>query len=135
MSIQKIVFRLNLRYPNGRVHQLDYEGRERFHVGQEFEMYGRRWRVAYVGHSGRGRRDAESQLVTCLPLTEMRRPRVNGRAVDYDRLVGDLALINDLLEQIEESESASMQGTRGDLDRTRARMLELLAAFGPPSAS
>ena len=40
--------RLSLNYPNGRSHVVEYEGPEEFRVGQEFELYGRRWRVAKI---------------------------------------------------------------------------------------
>lgn len=37
---------LCLEYPNGRVHRVDVPGEVK--AGQEFELYGRRWKV--VGH-------------------------------------------------------------------------------------
>lgn len=61
--------RLSLNYPNGRAHLLDYEGPQEFHVGTEFELYGRRWRVSYIDRP-RGSRFHETRaVVTCIPLT------------------------------------------------------------------
>ena len=63
------MLRLSLEYPNGRTHELDYEGPARLHPGDEFNLYGRRWRVE-------GRRPTRHALkgapavVVCSSLTE-----------------------------------------------------------------
>jgi hypothetical protein len=124
--------RLSLRYPNGRTHQCDYEGARRFHVGHEFELYGRRWRITDIGRPRGARRDESTRVATCVPLTAR---RTTFRNVRYESLVRDLASIGDLLEQTKHSDSPTMEETREGLEQTRARMLELLAEFGPPSAS
>ena len=124
------MFRLSLKYPNGRSHHLDYEGPRRFRVGSEFEMFGRRWRVNDI-RAPKTRLGESGRVVTCEPLTQS----PSTQHVDYDQLVHDLAAINDLLERTKTSRSAAMQETRQDLERTRTRMLELLAAYGPPSSS
>jgi hypothetical protein len=63
------VLRLSLRYPNGRSHDLDYDGPQRFHVGHEFDLYGRRWRVIEMRRARAGRREEGPRIVTCVPLT------------------------------------------------------------------
>lgn len=60
---------LSLDYPNGRSHLIDYQGPQRFHVGQEFELYGRRWRVSEIKRP-RERRGVESpRVISCVALT------------------------------------------------------------------
>jgi hypothetical protein len=61
--------RLSLNYPNGRTHVLDYDGPETFHVGTEFELYGRRWRVSYIERPRDSRYQGTQRLLTCIPLT------------------------------------------------------------------
>jgi hypothetical protein len=63
------MLRLSLRYPNGRSHDIAYEGPERFQVGQEFELHGRRWRVAEIKRSRDTRFASSGRVVTCVPLT------------------------------------------------------------------
>ena len=57
--------RLSLKYPNGRSHDLEYDGPVRFHVGREFELYGRRWRVSQIQRP----RHQAGRVVDCVPLT------------------------------------------------------------------
>ena len=123
------MFRLSLKYPNGRSHHLDYEGPRRFRVGSEFEMFGRRWRVNDI-RAPKTRLGESGRVVSCEPLTDSPSDRL-----DYEKLVRDLAAIDDLLERTKTSRSVAMQKTRPDLERTRTRMLELLAAYGLPSSS
>lgn len=61
--------RLCLNYPNGRSHVLEYEGPQEFHVGSEFELYGRRWRVSYIDRPRDSRFRNARPVVTCVPLT------------------------------------------------------------------
>lgn len=65
----KGVPRISLDYPNGRSHLLDYEGPQRFHVGQEFELYGRRWRVSEVKRVRDTRAGGFNRVIACVPLT------------------------------------------------------------------
>jgi uncharacterized Zn finger protein len=60
--------RLSLNYPNGRSHVVEYEGPEEFRVGQEFELYGRRWRVAKIKRP-RARGVNSYCVVSCVPIT------------------------------------------------------------------
>lgn len=61
--------RISLDYPNGRSHVLDYEGPQRFHVGHEFELYGRRWRVSEIKRVRDTRAGGFNRVVACVPLT------------------------------------------------------------------
>ncbi|HET7136757.1 MAG TPA: hypothetical protein VFI04_00235 [Gaiellaceae bacterium] len=64
------MLRLSLRYPNGRSHDITYEGPERFQVGQEFDLHGRRWRVVEIKRPRETRFGTSGRVVTCVPLTE-----------------------------------------------------------------
>jgi hypothetical protein len=59
---------LSLQYPNGRIHEM--ESSEVLKFGQEFTMYGRRWKV--VGPLGRsaGRYAARERRLLCRPHGE-----------------------------------------------------------------
>ena len=66
--------RLSLRYPNGRVHECSLD-RLDLVPGQEFELYGRRWRVDRVLPAERARTEArplrdESLLCLCVGSRE-----------------------------------------------------------------
>jgi hypothetical protein len=79
-SIGDEVARLSLDYPNGRSHVIDHHGPQRFHVGQEFELYGRRWRIAAITRP-RPKRGVESpRVISCVPLTESALVRDSSRA-------------------------------------------------------
>jgi hypothetical protein len=59
---------LSLEYPNGRTARVDYDGPLQTEIGQEFELYGRRWRV--IAHK-RPRHAPENvePVVVCKLLT------------------------------------------------------------------
>jgi hypothetical protein len=58
---------LSLQYPNGRIHEL--ESPEILKSGQEFTMYGRRWKV--VGRLGKsGRYATREHRLLCRPHGE-----------------------------------------------------------------
>jgi hypothetical protein len=61
--------RLLLEYPNGRTHELDLEDEQRFNHGDEFELYGRRWRVI-ARRTTRNAPNGVAPIVVCAPLTE-----------------------------------------------------------------
>ena len=66
--------RLSLRYPNGRVHECSLD-RLDLVPGQEFELYGRRWRVDRVLPAERARNEPrlrrdESLLCLCVGSRE-----------------------------------------------------------------
>ena len=65
--------RLALEYPNGRTHELDYNGPFRCHAGDEFELYGRRWRVVGRRLPPRNARMGAVPVIVCTSLvTETR---------------------------------------------------------------
>jgi hypothetical protein len=39
---------LALEYPNGRVHECELMLKDQLRLGEVFELYGRRWRVAHL---------------------------------------------------------------------------------------
>jgi hypothetical protein len=73
------VLRLSLRYSKGRSHDFDYHGPERFHVGQEFELYGRRWGVSAITPPRSSRFGESCRVVSCVPLTGSALPRSEPR--------------------------------------------------------
>lgn len=67
--------RLVLTYPNGRTHEVDYEGDGRFDAGSVFELYGRTWRVTgLTSRRGYGSQRIDN-VVVCRPLTASPLPR------------------------------------------------------------
>jgi hypothetical protein len=64
--------RLLLRYPNGPVKVIDYDGNQPLIRGDTLELYGRVWRVA-----GRDRND-----IGCRPVSEspLNRPRIDSQS-------------------------------------------------------
>ena len=59
--------RLLLEYPNGRIHNVSYEGALP-EVGAAFELYGRRWRVVAHQRPRNAPKGVEPVLL-CRPLT------------------------------------------------------------------
>jgi uncharacterized Zn finger protein len=65
--VRKVV----LEYPNGRRHEIEFDGEERLEVGDSFDLYGRRWRVTSVASPRRpgSRRYLATDAIICRPIT------------------------------------------------------------------
>jgi hypothetical protein len=67
MSMRRVVETpIALRYPNGRVHETVLDRRLR--VGQQFDMYGRRWMAVATKQGRRGQRNGVRRIV-CVPVS------------------------------------------------------------------
>ena len=69
------IYTLTFRYPNGRTHEVEEEIQSRLAVGQEFERFGRTWRVASSSVM-RGRRPhvslSEPEAIECYQVSDRR---------------------------------------------------------------
>lgn len=65
--VRKVV----LEYPNGRRHEIEFESDQRLEIGDQFELYGRRWRVisTTIPRKPGTRRYVESNAIVCRPIT------------------------------------------------------------------
>jgi hypothetical protein len=65
------VAKVVLEYPNGRRHEIDFDGEQRLEVGDSFERYGRRWRVMSVASPRKAgsRRYLDNDAIVCRPIT------------------------------------------------------------------
>jgi hypothetical protein len=62
---------LALRYPNGRTHEAIVERDAPLEVGDEFELYGRRWRALQpLGGRSRPQTSADRRPMLCFSVTE-----------------------------------------------------------------
>ncbi|HEY2778627.1 MAG TPA: hypothetical protein VGI77_12070 [Gaiellaceae bacterium] len=62
--------RLSLTYPNGRTHEVDSDVAQRFDLGDEFDLYGRRWLVVSTETAGGTRYGRRTPgLIGCRALT------------------------------------------------------------------
>ena len=64
--VRKVV----LEYPNGRRHEIEFESDQRLEIGDQFELYGRRWRVisTTIPRKPGTRRYVESNAIVCRPI-------------------------------------------------------------------
>ncbi len=60
--------RLSLDYGNGRTHETEFVGDLPFNPGDEFDLYGRRWRVTGYGLP-RTQRYGAPTMAICEPMT------------------------------------------------------------------
>lgn len=74
--------RLLLEYPNGRAHEVEFDGKQRFNRGDEFDLYGRRWQVVSRGRS-RGPRHKYTNAIVCRPLTASPLPNADTSALEH----------------------------------------------------
>jgi hypothetical protein len=65
-------YALKLRYPNGRTFDYVHASEGRIDVGHEFDVFGRRWRIAGTTPPSRSSRTFESdtEAFTCDPVSE-----------------------------------------------------------------
>lgn len=70
-----------LEYPNGRRHEIDFDGEQRLGVGDSFDLHGRRWRVMSVAgpRQAGSRRYHNTDAIVCRPITASPLTDVNGR--------------------------------------------------------
>jgi hypothetical protein len=76
-----------LEYPNGRRHEIDFDGDRRLDVGDSFELYGRRWRVMSIVTPRRagGRRYVDTNAIVCRPITAASLPEAGAGAESSTR--------------------------------------------------
>ena len=67
----KDVPKVLLEYPNGRRHEIDFDGDQRLDVGDAFDLHGRRWRVMSVPDPRKSdrRRYRDTNAIVCRPIT------------------------------------------------------------------
>jgi hypothetical protein len=63
---------ISLEYPNGRIHHATLVGKAFLRPGEEFDLHGRRWRVAEPARYRR--RSHESTRILCRPVAPSRVP-------------------------------------------------------------